>query len=356
VNADSPKEEAQEYVSRVLRDAARNGASDVYWLPCATHMSVRRRKDGIQQDVAELPAEYGRKCVARIKVLAGLLTYRSRVAQDGAIRATLPATDLEMRVSVMPTSHGERASVRLLPNAAGPLYLDDLGFPPAAVTALQSMLDRTAGMIVLTGPTGSGKTTTIYALIRELLRRQQDPASVITIEDPIECEIDGISQTRVSEDSEWGYAAALRAALRQDVKTLVIGEMRDREVVKVTLDAALTGHRIITTYHAGDIPSVYARMLHQGFEPFLVASAVTGVVSQRLVPRAGGEGRIPVIATLVPNDAWRDIIIENPGLADMRKALEAFPGADLSAVARKMADEGLISQREHQYWSDPRPR
>ena len=156
-----------------------------------------------------------------------------------------------------------------------------------------------------------------------------DPPSIITLEDPIECEIDNITQTAVSADSEWNYAAALRAALRQDVKTLVVGEMRDREVVKVTLDAALSGHRVITTYHAGDIPSVYARMLHQGFEPFLVASAITGVVTQRLVPRPTGHGRMPVAGVLVPNDEWREVVAANPGLSALRKKAKEFPYADL---------------------------
>lgn len=290
------REEPHRFVERMLTEAIRKGASDLYWLPCASHMNLRLRKDGIQENIAEVPREYGEQCVARIKVLAGLLTYRTRVSQDGAIKDFAGSNGSELRVSVMPTSQGERASIRILRGEAGPLYLDDLGFSAETNRALRDMLDRPAGLIVLTGPTGSGKTTTIYALIRELLRRQQDPASIVTIEDPIECEIDGVTQTQISEGDDWNYAAALRGALRHDVKTLVVGEMRDKEVVKVTLDAALTGHRVITTYHAGDIPSVYVRMLHQGFEPFLVASAVTGVVNQRLVPRRDGDGRIPVVA------------------------------------------------------------
>jgi type II secretory ATPase GspE/PulE/Tfp pilus assembly ATPase PilB-like protein len=251
-------------------------------------------------------------------------------------------------VSVMPTRHGERASVRVLRNENDPQHLKDLQFSKDAVKSLDLMLEKPTGMIVLTGPTGSGKTTTIYALIRELLKKHQDPASIITIEDPIECEIEGISQTQVGKDANWGYASALRAALRQDVKTLMVGEMRDKEVVKVTLDAALTGHRIITTYHAGDIPSVYARILHQGFEPFLVASAITGVVSQRLVCRADGKGRIPVAAVLTPNDEWRDFITSAPGLTDLRKKIRRFPEADLAEVARKMQRDGLISEEARQ--------
>lgn len=339
-------EEPQDFVERMLAEAIEKGASDVYWLPSASHLNVRLRRDGIQENIAEVPREYGEQCVARIKVLGGLLTYRTKAAQDGAIRDFSGRDGSEMRVSVMPSSHGERVSIRILQNERGPLYLQELGFSAKTTKALREMLDRPTGMIVLTGPTGSGKTTTIYALIRELLKRDQDPASIITIEDPIECEIDGITQTAVSDDSDWGYAAALRAALRQDVKTLIVGEMRDREVVKVTLDAALTGHRIITTYHAGDIPSVYARMLHQGFEPFLVASAITGVVNQRLVSRADSKGRIPVVATLAPSAGWRDFVTANPGLGEFRRRIAEFPDGDLCTVAEAMAEKGLVSPDE----------
>lgn len=341
-----PGEEPREFVDRMLRAASGKGASDLYWIPSAGRLDVRIRAGGQQQSVATVPRDYGEQCVARLKVLAGLLTYRTRVAQDGAIRNA--AAGCELRVSVMPTSHGERASVRLLPAAGKARALDELGFAPDVVRALRGMLARPAGLIVLTGPTGSGKTTTIYALIRDLLSGQQDPASIVTIEDPIECELDGVSQTQVAEASGWGYAAALRAALRHDVKTLVVGEMRDRDVVKVTLDAALTGHRIVTTYHAGDIPSVYGRILQQGFEPFLVASAITGVVTQRLVPRKDGAGLVPVVATLVPTDEWRDFIAAAPGLAALRTRIREWPGADLAAAAARLAREGTIGEEESQ--------
>jgi len=345
------KEKPEEFVDHVLREAVDRGASDVYWLPAAAQVDIRFRIDGKQESVAEVPREYGEICITRIKVLAGLLTYRTKVSQDGVIRNIGGGSYSEMRVSVMPTSHGERISVRILQNKKGPKLLDELGFDAEVLNLLRTMLDKPTGMIVLTGPTGSGKTTTIYAMLAELLKKHQDPASIITIEDPIECEINGISQTLVSKDAGWDYASALRSALRQDVKTIVVGEMRDKEVVKVTLDAALTGHRVITTYHAGDIPSVYARMLHQGFEPFLISSAITGVVTQRLVSRADGKGRVPVISALAPSDRWRDFITSNPNLSDLRKKIKDFPLADLSQVAEKMVDAKLISREQQKLLS-----
>jgi len=338
------QEEPQEFVARILKEAVSAGASDIYFLPGKIELDVRFRVDGVQRDVAKVSREVGEQCLTRIKVLAGLLTYRTRVSQDGVITEQYGHDQVELRVAVMPSRHGERITIRVLQKTKGPLFLEELQFSEATVATLRSMLAVPMGMIVLTGPTGCGKTTTIYALVRELLRQQQDSASIITLEDPIESEIDGITQVHVRESDSWGYFQALRASLRQDVKTLVVGEMRDPDVVRVTLDAALTGHRIITTYHAGDIASVYSRMLHQGFEPFLIASAITGVVSHRLVQRKDGKGRIPVVGVLTPTDEWRDFVIQNPGLSQLRSKLREFPSSDLFAVAQQMVDAGLVEE------------
>jgi len=340
------KEEPQEFVDSVLREAGKRGASDIYWIPSPDGMDVRLRIDGLPEEATHIPADYGEICITRLKVLAGLLTYRTTVAQDGAIRGHTGTNGAEIRVSVMPTAHGERIALRILGQDSAPRYIENLNLPDSMVALLKRMLAAPTGMLILTGPTGSGKTTTIYALVRELLRQEQDPASIITIEDPIECELPGISQTAVSENREWSYANALRAAMRQDVKTIVVGEMRDREVVKVTLDAALSGHRVITTYHAGDIPAVYARLLHQGFEPFLIATAVTGVVTQRLVPAGNGQGRVPVMAALIPDDEWRDFVAANPGLTQLRRQISEYVEADLSQAAQEMMRCGAISQVE----------
>jgi len=342
-----PEVEPPEFVDRVLEQAVAAGASDVYWLPDRESVTVRRKTAGREERTAEVPREYGEQCVARVKVLAGLLTYRTSIGQDGVIRNHPRAPGAELRVATLPTSHGERVTIRVLDPGRTPLYLEQLGFTDEAAASLRGMLACPTGMLVLTGPTGSGKTTTIYALIRELLQDGEDPASIITIEDPIESDIEGISQVQVTRSGdEWGYAAALRAALRHDVKTLVIGEMRDREVAKVAIDAALTGHRVVTTYHAGDIPSVYARLLHQGFEPFLVAAAVIGVVSQRLAHRQDGQGQAPVVALLAADDEWRDLISSGPTLSELRSRVSQRPGADLVKAAARMAELGVIQEKD----------
>jgi len=333
---DSRQLDPPAYVDAILHLAAEQGASDLYWLPGATSCAVRIKCNGLPRELAALPPDYGAQCVSRIKVLAGMLTYRCQSAQDGVFRQNGTDIKCEFRVASMPTLHGERLTLRLLDSRRSAERLDELGFTPTAQELLRSALRRESGMTILTGPTGCGKTTTIYALVRELLAMRQDPASIISLEDPIECEIPGITQSTVGrEEDGWGYSDALRAALRQDVKTLIIGEMRDRDIVRVALEAALTGHRVITTFHAGDIPGVWTRLLHQGFEPFLVAAAVTAIATQRLLPVPGGGPRIPLLAGLLPDDAFREFIIGTPDLAGIRARVAAIPGADIHAVVRQ---------------------
>ena len=311
-----PEEQPPAFVDRILHAAIENNASDLYWIPSATGYDIRIRLNGVQAMFGQADTTFAQQCVTRLKVLSGCLTYKTHAAQDGVIRRD----GNELRVATLPSSHGERVSIRLLLQNNGPQHLSDLGIADPQLNALKRLCLQESGLIILTGPTGSGKTTTIYAMIREILASQADPASIITLEDPIECDIPGITQVSVSDRSELQYADALRAALRQDVKTLVIGEMRDKDVMRATLDAAMTGHRVITTFHAGDIPSVYSRILHQGFEPFIVASAITGVVSQRLAAPEG-EMQISEMDILEPTDDWRDLILSNPTLT----ALRAFP-------------------------------
>ncbi len=335
------------FVDGLLSDALSSGAGDVYWIPRSDSCTIRFRVDGVQREVCEIRgAEFISQCASRLKILSGMLTYRTKISQDGAIKGIANFADAELRVAAMPTIHGERISVRIL-RTSTEKYLEDLGYQSAALQDLRKMLEPTCGLIILTGPTGSGKTTTIYAMVRELLRNSQDPASIIAIEDPVESVVDDISQVSLTRSGDdWGYEDALKAALRQDVKTLVIGEIRDCNVAKVVINAALSGHRVVTTLHAGDIPSVYARLLHQGFEAFLVASAITGILSQRLVNSADGKRRIPVASTLIPDDRWKDFVISNPGLGELRGKIKDYPNADLKSVAFKMAEENLIQRKD----------
>jgi type II secretory ATPase GspE/PulE/Tfp pilus assembly ATPase PilB-like protein len=338
----TPKPDDVPAFVRAILDAAQAvNASDIYWLPSEAEVEVRFRVDGTQVPHCVIAGEVGRQCLTHVKVLAKLLTYRTQIAQDGVIRLDR----VELRVATMPTLYGERITLRVLNLGKTPTRLVDLHFDPACLDRLRALLRLPSGLLLLTGPTGSGKTTTIYAMIRELIANHQDPASIISLEDPIESVIPGISQASVgrqSEQEEWGYAEGLKAALRHDVKTLVVGELRDASVAKIALDAALTGHRVITTYHAGDIASVFARLLHQGFEPFLVAAAISGVVAQRLARAKDGHVQ-PIIALLESSDSWRDFICSEPSLEEIRKRAADESLGDLRVAAKRLVDAAVLS-------------
>jgi general secretion pathway protein E len=335
--------DAPKVVAAVLEQAIASGASDLYLLPESQGVRVRTKVAGQQLDHGWWPRPLGDHCLTHLKALGGLLTYRTQVAQDGVIRRPGAKGPVELRLAAMPTVHGERLALRLRGTGETPLRLAELGLEPAVVAALHLALRRGAGLVILTGPTGCGKTTTIYALVRELLAMGEDPASIITVEDPVESLLPGISQSSVSgQHEDWGYPQALRAALRQDVKTLVIGELRDREVVRVALDAALSGHRIITTFHAGDLAGVFGRLLHLGFEPFLVAATVNLVLTQRLW--RGPEGAlVPSAAVVAPDDELRELLCRKPSLGELRAHLSANPQADLRAQAEALVRAGQLA-------------
>ena len=303
-------------VEKLLQAAITQNASDIYFLPYEESCLCRFKVNGIQKDVLTLGREAGLQCITRVKVLAGLLTYVTKSAQDGSFEFE----NSSFRCASIPTIHGERLTLRVLNSGNNLLYLDDLGYSDSSLSAMKDIVRSKQGLILLTGATGSGKTTSIYALLRELLEAEQDHSSVISLEDPVEQKMDGISQVEITED--WGYAEALKASLRQDVKTLLIGELRDQEVVRVALDAALSGHRIISTYHAGDIVSIFSRLLHTGFEPFLIAGAISGCISLSLEYDNNNNCYRPLAKCFKVDDSWRDLILRKPGMEELRKAIE----------------------------------
>ncbi len=272
-----------ELVDTVLRHAREAEASDVHFQPSADGMEVRWRLDGVLHPAALLPAALAPNIVARLKVLAGLLTYRSDVPQEGRIRAH--AGDAEMRVSTVPTLYGEKAVVRLFIGSGPRLRLDDLGLPAEIVATLRRLLDETSGAILLTGPAGSGKTTTIYACLRELVARAAGARSIVTLEDPIEAEVRGAAQSQVNAAAGFDWATGLRSLVRQDPEVIMIGEIRDRATAEIAFQAALTGHLLLSTFHAGSAAGVISRLSDMGIEPFLLRSTVAAVVCQRLVRR-----------------------------------------------------------------------
>lgn len=280
---------ATQLVETLLAAAVAAGASDVHLHPTPGGLSVRWRIDGVLQTLGEFPRGTAADVVSRLKVLAELLTYRTDVPQEGRIRGQgnereRPA--VEMRVSTFPSLHGERAVVRLFATEQHYLYLADLELPAEIEAALAQLLDETSGAILLTGPAGSGKTTTAYACLREIVRRSRDQRNIVTLEDPVEVALSGVSQSQVQPAAGFTLATGLRSLMRQDPEVILVGEIRDAETVATVFQAALTGHLVFTTFHSGSAAGAISRLLEMGLEPYLLTSGVRAVLHQRLVRRA----------------------------------------------------------------------
>ncbi|WP_337173983.1 GspE/PulE family protein [Paludisphaera sp.] len=278
-------------VDALLSAAVAAGASDVHVHPIEDGLDVRWRVDGVLKPVAKLPKAGAPNIVARLKVLAELLTYKTDVPQEGRLRRG--PDGVEMRLSIFPTLHGEKAVIRLFAGPGRFLVLDDLGLPAEARDALSRWLDETSGAIVLAGPSGSGKTTTIYACLRELARRNEGRRSLATLEDPIESALEGVAQSQVNPAAGLTLEAGLRALLRQDPEVIAVGEIRDRATAETTLQAALTGHLTLTTFHAGGACEVVGRLLDMGIEPYAIRGGVLGVIALRLARRLCPDCSLP---------------------------------------------------------------
>jgi type II secretory ATPase GspE/PulE/Tfp pilus assembly ATPase PilB-like protein len=270
----------------LLLAAARDaGASDVHLQPTPQGLHVRWRIDGVLLPVGEFSRGKAADVVSRLKVLAELLTYRTDVPQEGRIRREQSDSGVEMRVSTFPTLHGERAVVRLFAGESRYLHVADLGLPAVIEATLSQLLNETSGALLLTGPAGSGKTTTAYACLRDIVRSSGGRRSVVTLEDPIEVAIVGVSQSQVQPAAGFTLATGLRSLMRQDPEVILVGEIRDTETVETVFQAALTGHLVLSTFHAGSAPGALSRLLDMGIEPYLITSGIRAVVHQRLVRR-----------------------------------------------------------------------
>ena len=277
-----------ELVNLLFDFAAEIRASDIHIEPCEDSLRVRYRIDGQLQTLHQsLPLTIADALTARIKILARMDTTATFLPLDGAIRFG----NVEMRVASMPSAGAESLTIRLLDVSRNLHSLGDLGFSAANEKIFRQMIDATQGMIILTGPMNSGKSTTLYAALREL---NSPSRSIMTLEDPIEQRVEGISQVPINEKTGLTFAAGLRAMLRMDCNVLMVGEARDAETARIAVRAALTGHLLFTTLHAGDSCSALLRMLEMGVEPYLLAATLTGVVAQRLVrkicPQCNGRG------------------------------------------------------------------
>ncbi len=272
---------AVDLVDLILRESRAASASDVHLLPTPAGLEMRWRIDGVLRPIGLLPASLAPNVIARLKVLAELLTYRSDVPQEGRVRGA--GGEGEVRVSTFPTLHGEKAVVRLFAASGRFLRLGDLGLPDDIRDGLARVLAETSGAILLTGPAGSGKTTTIYACLRELVEASGGRRNLVTLEDPIEVSVEGVTQSQVNVAAGFDLETGLRSLMRQDPEVIVVGEIRDRPTAEVAFQASLTGHLVLSTFHAGGAAGAIGRLADMGIEPYLLRSGLLAVVSQRLV-------------------------------------------------------------------------
>ena len=337
--------DARSAVDRLLDAAVRRCASDIHLDADAAGYHVRLRVDGLLESHQRLDAAAGRACVTRLMVLAQLLTYRLDIPQEGR----LPHCGHEMRLAVMPTRHGLRAVVRLAAELTQPRTLVELALGEAVTAGLQRFATADAGMLLLTGPAGSGKTTTIYALLSHIVATQPG-LSIVTLEDPVERNLPGVTQIEVSPHGQLTYERALRSIVRQDPQVLMLGEIRDRATASIAVQAALSGHRLIATLHAGSPATAIARLLEMGIEPYQITSAVYGVVSQRLLRRsvAGGySGRVPIAEMARMTEPLRRAVLGCADAESLRQAIDVSPGyVDLRRAAADLVQGGATDEDE----------
>ncbi|MEZ6132214.1 MAG: GspE/PulE family protein [Planctomycetaceae bacterium] len=271
-------------VNLLLKAARQFRASDIHLVPTEHSLRMQWRIDGVLHSVAAFDGDLKSRMVARLKVMAGLLTYRTDVPQEG--RISTAGIDGEVRVTTFPTLFGEKAAIRLFAESGQFQLLQELNLPSDVEQLLSRFLRQTSGVILLTGPSGSGKTTTVYACLRELVRMFGDARGLMSLEDPIEVVVPGVTQSQVRPNVGFDLATGLKSMMRQDPDVIMVGEIRDPETAESAFQAALTGHLVITTFHAGSSVEAVTRLLDMGIEPYLLRSTLQVVVCQRLLRKA----------------------------------------------------------------------
>jgi general secretion pathway protein E len=338
-------------LNALLTQAARDGASDIHIEPYERHSAVRFRVDGTLREVVQPNRALHAALISRLKIMAELDISEKRLPQDGRISLRIGTRAVDVRVSTLPSAHGERAVLRLLDKSSNKLTLEAVGMQGKVLNQFEHLINQPHGIILVTGPTGSGKTTTLYAALGKIDASQ---TNIMTVEDPIEYELAGVGQTQVNAKIDLTFAKALRAILRQDPDVIMIGEIRDFETAQIAIQASLTGHLVLATLHTNDAASAITRLTDMGVEPFLLSSSLLGVLAQRLVRKLcthcggkgcthcnnmGYQGRTGVFELLSSNDAIRAMIHNQTSEADIRAAA-------LKAGMTLMRDDGerLIAQ------------
>jgi general secretion pathway protein E len=345
-------------LNALLTQAAKDGASDIHIEPYERSSAVRFRVDGTLREVVQPNKALHAALISRLKIMAELDIAEKRLPQDGRISLRIGGRAIDVRVSTLPSAHGERAVLRLLDKAESKFTLEGLGMDGEVLARFERLVQQPHGIVLVTGPTGSGKTTTLYA---SLGRIDTGPTNVLTVEDPIEYELPGIGQTQVNAKIDLTFAKALGAILRQDPDVIMIGEIRDYETAQIAIQASLTGHLVLATLHTNDAASAVTRLTDMGVEPFLLSSSLLGVLGQRLVRKlcaqchgkgcgqcnqTGYQGRTGIFELMVADDGIRALIHNRAGEAAIRDAALAAGMSLMRDDGERLVDEGVTSREE----------
>ena len=353
-------------LNALLTQAARDGASDIHIEPYERHSSVRFRVDGTLREVVQPNRALHAALISRLKIMADLDISEKRLPQDGRISLRIGTRAVDVRVSTLPSAHGERAVLRLLDKSQSKLSLESVGMQGDVLRRFEHLIAQPHGIILVTGPTGSGKTTTLYAALQRL---DAGASNIMTVEDPIEYELPGFGQTQVNAKIDLSFAKALRAILRQDPDVIMIGEIRDFETAQIAIQASLTGHLVLATLHTNDSASAVTRLTDIGVEPFLLSSSLLGVLAQRLVRKrctychgsstgegqatgcqhcgqTGYAGRTGVFELLVTDNAVRAQIHNRASEADIRSAALRAGMTLMRDDGERLVAAGITSREE----------
>ena len=345
-------------LNALLTQAARDGASDIHIEPYERHSSVRFRVDGTLREVVQPNRALHAALISRLKIMADLDISEKRLPQDGRISLRIGTRAVDVRVSTLPSAHGERAVLRLLDKSESKLSLESVGMQGDVLRRFESLVTQPHGIILVTGPTGSGKTTTLYSALQRL---DAGASNIMTVEDPIEYELPGVGQTQVNTKIDLDFAKALRAILRQDPDVIMIGEIRDFETAQIAIQASLTGHLVLATLHTNDAASAVTRLTDMGVEPFLLSSSLLGVLAQRLVRKVcvhchgagcgecgqtGYQGRTGVFELMVANDAIRAQVHNRASEADIRGAAIEAGMTLMREDGERLVASGITSREE----------
>ncbi|UUX96514.1 type II secretion system ATPase GspE [Aquabacterium sp. J223] len=354
-------------LNALLTQGVKDGASDIHIEPYERSSSVRFRVDGTLREVVQPNRALHAALISRLKIMAELDIAEKRLPQDGRISLRIGGRAIDVRVSTLPSAHGERAVLRLLDKTESKFSLESLGMSGETLSRFNRLINQPHGIVLVTGPTGSGKTTTLYA---SLARIDTATTNVLTVEDPVEYELPGIGQTQVNARIELTFAKALRAILRQDPDVIMIGEIRDYETAQIAIQASLTGHLVLATLHTNDAPSAVTRLTDMGVEPFLLSSSLLGVLAQRLVRKLCGEckrqddrgrwhpvgceacgqtgyrGRTGVYELMVADDKVRSLIHSRAAESQLFVAAEGAGLKPMREDGERLVAEGITSPEE----------